>query len=95
VAIWRRDTSGQVELHKTQTDVIVVQSGQATLTSGGTIMQARITTADEVRGVAIQGGKSQPLMPGAIVHIPPGTPHQFILEKGKSITYLALKIRSR
>ena len=36
-SLWRRTKSGEAELHKTKTDLIVVEQGSATLIFGGTI----------------------------------------------------------
>lgn len=90
--VWRRDKPGQAELHRTKTDLLIVEDGEATLVYGGTIPDARSTSVAEVRGTSIAGGMSRKLGPGDVIRIPPNTPHQFILAKGKSISYLAVKI---
>jgi mannose-6-phosphate isomerase-like protein (cupin superfamily) len=79
-------------LHKTKTDVIVIEQGSATLVFGGTIPDARTTQANELRGKSIQHGESRKLTPGDIVRIPAGTPHQFILKKGEAVAYFAMKL---
>jgi mannose-6-phosphate isomerase-like protein (cupin superfamily) len=91
-SLWRRSKSGQAELHKTKTDIIVVQQGGATLVFGGAVEAPKISAPNEMRGASIRGGESKKLSPGDIVRIPSGTPHQFILAKGESIAYFALKI---
>jgi mannose-6-phosphate isomerase-like protein (cupin superfamily) len=94
-SLWRRAKSGQAELHKTKTDILVIEEGSATLVTGGTILDARTTAANEVRGASIKGGESRKVGPGDIVRIPAGTPHQFLLEKGQTVAYFALKLGSR
>ena len=94
-AIWHRESSGQAELHKVKTDVIVVQTGEATLVYGGSIPNSKITASGEVRGSSITGGERQRIGPGDVIHIEPNTPHQFILDKGKEITYFVVKIASK
>lgn len=94
-AVWHREGSGQAELHKTKTDVIVVQTGEATLVTGGMIPNPKVTAAGEIRGASITGGQSRQIGPGDVIHILPNTPHQFVLEKGKEITYFVVKIASR
>jgi hypothetical protein len=94
-SLWRRARSGEAELHKTKVDLIVVQDGSATLVTGGTIPDAHTTQPNEIRGSSIRGGISRKLAPGDIVHVPANTPHQFILEKGQSISYFALKLAAR
>jgi mannose-6-phosphate isomerase-like protein (cupin superfamily) len=91
-SLWRRAQSGEAELHKTKTDLIVVKEGIATLVTGGSIPDARTTTVNEVRGTKIRGGESRKIGPGDIIRIPPGTPHQFILDKGQSVSYFAVKL---
>jgi mannose-6-phosphate isomerase-like protein (cupin superfamily) len=91
-SLWRRARSGQAEIHKTKTDLLIVEEGSATLVFGGTIPDARATAPDEIRGTSIRGGESKKIEPGDIVRIPPGTPHQIVLDKGRSVAYFALKI---
>lgn len=91
-SLWRRAKSGEAELHKTKTDLIVIEQGSATLVFGGTIPDARATTVGELRGKSISNGESRKLLPGDIVRVPPGTPHQFVLGKGEEVTYFAVKI---
>jgi mannose-6-phosphate isomerase-like protein (cupin superfamily) len=91
-SLWRRSSSGEAELHKTKTDLMVVEEGSATLVYGGTIRGAHTTQPNEIRGASIEGGESRKLVPGDIVRIPPNTPHRFVLEKGQSISYFALKL---
>jgi hypothetical protein len=94
-SLWRRAKSGEAELHKTKVDLIVVEDGAATLITGGAIPDAHATTVNEVRGSSIRGGVARKIGPGDIIRIPPGTPHQFVLDKGQSISYFALKLAAR
>ena len=91
-SVWRRAKSGEAELHKTKTDLLVIEQGSATLVFGGTIPDARVTGPNELRGKSIRNGESRKLAPGDIIRIPAGTPHQFILEKGEQVAYFALKL---
>jgi len=94
-SLWRRAKSGNAELHKTKVDLIVVEDGSATLVTGGSIADAHTTAANEIRGSSISGGVSRKVGPGDIIRIPSGTPHQFVLDKGQSISYFALKLSAR
>jgi len=94
-ALWRRAKSGEAELHKTKTDLIVIEEGFATLVTGGAILDPRSTAPNELRGASIRGGESRRLAPGDIVRIPAGTPHQFLLDKGEHVAYFAVKIPAR
>jgi mannose-6-phosphate isomerase-like protein (cupin superfamily) len=78
----REANNGQAESHERQADLIVVQSGQATIIIGGKIVNAKTTAANEIRGTSIEGGERQALKTGDIVHVPVKTPHQVLLEAG-------------
>jgi quercetin dioxygenase-like cupin family protein len=54
---------------------------------------AKTTALGEVRGPSIDGGVRQKLSPGDIVHVPPKTPHQVLLEPGTQMTYFVLKVK--
>jgi glc operon protein GlcG len=73
----RRDRDGQAEIHMRDTDIVYVVQGKATLVTGGKAVQPKSIGADEVRGDAIVGGQSQPLVKGDVVIIPNGVPHLF------------------
>jgi len=93
--IAHREGSGEAELHETQNDVMVVESGEATLVAGGSVVDARNTAPHEIRGPAIRGGERQELAAGDIAHIPANTPHQMLVAPGKQITYFVVKIDAR
>ena len=91
----REASSGQAESHEKQADLIVVQSGQATILIGGTIVNPKTTAANEIRGTSIEGGERQALKAGDIVHVPVKTPHQVLLEAGQTLDYVVLKVDSQ
>lgn len=93
VLMVHREGSGVAELHDTEADVIVVTSGTGTLIVGGTMPGSKNTAPGEERAPAVEGGASQKMGPGDIIHIPPKTPHQVMLEPGKQITYFTLKVK--
>lgn len=83
------------ELHETESDLMVIVTGNAELIVGGTMPGAKTTAAGEVRAPSIEGGVRQKLSPGDIVHIPPKTPHQMLLDPGAQITYFVLKVKEQ
>lgn len=87
-----RKASGQSEFHETQADILVVQSGEATLVYGGEIVGGKTTAPHEIRGTGIQGGAERKLGPGDIVTIPVKTAHMMRLAPGKEILYMTIKI---
>jgi mannose-6-phosphate isomerase-like protein (cupin superfamily) len=90
-----REGDGEAELHETQNDLIVIESGEATLVVGGSIVDPRTSAPHEIRGASIRGGERRALAAGDILHIPIGVPHQMLVAAGKQITYFAVKINGR
>jgi mannose-6-phosphate isomerase-like protein (cupin superfamily) len=87
-----RDADGNPEQHDAIIDIIYVQSGQGTLILGGTMEGKRGTNAGEWVGSRLDGGDRHPLGPGALVHIPAGVPHSFLVPQAQHLTYVLLKI---
>ena len=92
LSISHRDKDGLVEVHEGFTDVIVVQTGSATLVVGGTVDDPQSTGPGEVRGKSIVNGVTRVVRAGDVIHIPAGTPHQFFIAPGSQITYFLVKI---
>jgi mannose-6-phosphate isomerase-like protein (cupin superfamily) len=88
-----READGQPELHETQADVFVVESGSATLVVGGTLVNAETTAPHEKRNGTIQGGTREKLSTGDIVRIPANMPHQLVLDGAQGFTYFVIKIK--
>src|SRR5690242_831977 len=90
--IGHREGDGAAELHETVADFFVVQSGEATLVVGGTVVEPKTTAPREVRGPSIKDGVSKQLGPGDIVHVAAKTPHQVKIPAGKQFTYAIVKV---
>jgi mannose-6-phosphate isomerase-like protein (cupin superfamily) len=90
--ITHREKDGRAELHKTKADVMVIQSGTATIVWGGEVIDPAPTALNEIQGSGIKGGQKQEVGPGDVIEIPAGIPHQFILAPGTQITYLVVKV---
>ncbi|MBI4470264.1 MAG: heme-binding protein [Acidobacteria bacterium] len=88
----RRNEPGVAEVHVVDTDIIYVLSGTATLVTGGSVVDARTTAPDEVRGSAIRGGDSRRIREGDVITVPQGTPHWFQEFRGP-LTYYVVKVR--
>jgi mannose-6-phosphate isomerase-like protein (cupin superfamily) len=87
----QRDATGKVEQHDDWTDIFVVQSGEATLVTGGQITGGEATSPGELLGGEIQGGHRQRLGPNDVSIVPAGTPHQFVVASGRPILYVTIK----
>jgi len=95
LSISHRDKDGVVEVHEKLVDVLVVQSGEATLVVGGEVIGSRTTAPGEMQGDSIKGGVSRIVSTGDVIHIPAGVPHQFFVDSGKQITYLVVKVAAQ
>src|SRR6516164_3347965 len=73
----RRTEPGLVEVHADETDVVYVLEGEATLVTGGKVINPRNISADEVRGTDVEGGASRRIKKGDVIVIPEGVPHWF------------------
>jgi mannose-6-phosphate isomerase-like protein (cupin superfamily) len=87
-----REASGQAELHEHQADLMLIQSGTATLVVGGTMPRSRSTARGEIRASSIEGGTRQKISAGDVIHIPSKTPHQILLDPGQQLNYFTLKV---
>jgi mannose-6-phosphate isomerase-like protein (cupin superfamily) len=85
-----RVKSGRAEVHKTSDDVFFVLSGEATLVTGGKVVNP--SGDEEIRGDSIAGGTSARLEKGQVIHIPQAVPHQLLLPEGETLVYMLIKI---
>jgi mannose-6-phosphate isomerase-like protein (cupin superfamily) len=90
----RRGSSGVPEVHDAWIDVTMVQSGRATLRSGGRVVGSRLQSPGEHRGGTIEGGSTRPVGAGDLMVIPAGIPHQYEIGRGDSLRYLTVKVQS-
>lgn len=95
IGISHREGDGSAEVHETQVDIWIVDSGEATLVIGGTVIDPKNVKPHEIRGKSIEGGSTQKLTAGDIVHIPVNIPHQLNIAAGKTFTYTVIKVDSK
>jgi uncharacterized protein GlcG (DUF336 family)/uncharacterized protein YjlB len=89
----RRIVRGEVEYHEHFIDVIHVVHGQATLVTGGEMLDARTVGDGERRARSIRGGETHQIREGDVVSIPNSVPHQFVAVSDPFL-YLAVKINA-
>lgn len=87
-----RSATGSSELHQHEADIFVIESGSATLVTGGKIVNPHTEKPGEIRGSSIEGGERRAVASGDIVHIPANTPHQLLIDNGKPFTYFVVKV---
>ena len=88
-----RSRSGEAEVHERFADLFVVLAGTATLVTGGAVCGAHNVAPGETRGDSIEGGAHQELRAGEIIHVPAGTPHQFLVPGDKTVSCFVVKIQ--
>jgi len=93
--ILRRDGSGGGEQHNNWTDIFIVQGGEGTIVYGGSLPDSKDTGNGEIRAPKHVGGKSQKVTTGDVLVMPPGIPHQTIVEPGKQFFVLIVKVEKK
>lgn len=89
-SITRRAGPGEAEAHGNADDIFIVQSGEAELVTGGSLVSPRQEAPGEWRAPGIQNGQRARLAPGDFVYIPAGLPHQVIA--GRELLYFVIKV---
>jgi uncharacterized protein GlcG (DUF336 family)/mannose-6-phosphate isomerase-like protein (cupin superfamily) len=87
-----RDGAGMAEVHLRDTDIIHVLHGNATLVTGGTVVEGQSIEPDEIRGAGLQGGDVRHLAEGDVVVVPSGVPHWF-QQASAPFDYYVVKVR--
>src|SRR6266481_797884 len=65
-----RTESGNVEVHRSYTDVFYIVQGSTNIVTGGKVIGEKATNPDEPRGDSIEGGKTRKLSAGDSIVIP-------------------------
>jgi mannose-6-phosphate isomerase-like protein (cupin superfamily) len=86
-----RETSGKVEVHDKETDVLYVVDGEATFVFGGQMQAGNVTSPGQWQGADITGGQTHHIVKGDVFVIPAGVPHWF-KEVPKSVSYFVVKV---
>ena len=88
----RRVKPGMAEIHTKDADIVYVLDGAATLVTGGSAVDAKVTEPDELRGSSITGGEEHELKKGDVIIVPAGVPHWF-KEVSNPFLYYVVKAR--
>lgn len=87
-----RVKSGGAEFHTNWNDVFIVLDGEGTEVVGGSIPDVTYDAKGEGHGAKVVGGTEHKLAKGDVLHIPPSTPHQTLVEPEKSFSYFVVKV---
>jgi mannose-6-phosphate isomerase-like protein (cupin superfamily) len=88
-----RNQNGSGEVHEQFADFFVILQGNATLVTGGKLVNPSTTKPGELHGTAVEGGTETALNEGDVVHIPAHLPHQILVKSGQDFIYYVVKIR--
>lgn len=83
------------EEHSDVTDIWIIKTGSGTVQIGGEMVDPKNVDASNVLGTSIRGAETFRANAGDYFNIPPNVPHRMLLDPGKSITYLIVKVRER
>jgi mannose-6-phosphate isomerase-like protein (cupin superfamily) len=90
-----REGTGSAEVHVHEADLFVVVEGEATIVTGGKVVNPTTEKPGEIRGTSIDGGDRRKLSAGDVIHIPANVPHQLILDSGKQFNYFVMKVSNQ
>jgi mannose-6-phosphate isomerase-like protein (cupin superfamily) len=93
IKLSERTESGGAEIHTHFDDVMLVTEGNATLVTGGDMVDAHTVSEGEISGSSIHNGVVQPIATGDVIHIPAGTPHQLLIAPGTTYSALVIKVK--
>jgi len=83
---------GGAEIHLKETDVFYVVDGEATVVTGGTVLNQRTgKNPNQIGGSGIEGGHEYHISKGDVMVIPAGVPHWF--KETNGIVYYVVKVK--
>jgi len=90
-----RKRSGRAEIHEKYADFFFVVRGQATLVTGGAVVDPKTVSPGEIQGTSVKDGTQTVLQKGDFVHIPADVPHQLLLPDNGDFVYFVIKVREQ
>ena len=86
-----REGDGEAELDENDAVLLILESGEATLVTGGKLVDPKTPTFGEVRAASLPGGEKTALAEEDVVVIPANLAHQILVAAGKQVTYLVIR----
>ena len=90
--VFYREESGSAEIHDTLAEFLIVRSGEGAVLVGGTAVNPKPTGPGEKRGDRVEGGTKYTLSAGDVLYIPANTPHQVLVDRGKLLNVMVVKM---
>jgi len=72
-----------------------VIDGEATVVTGGTMVDSKRTSPDQMVAASIEGGETYHISKGDVITVPAKTPHWFKEVPTKTIAYYMVNIQSQ
>jgi mannose-6-phosphate isomerase-like protein (cupin superfamily) len=91
--VFHREGTGEAEIHEPFADFLVVRSGEGVFQVGGQIAGTHNIAKDEIRGKTLEGGTRYKVAAGDVVYIPANVPHRTLVEPGKQLNVLVIKVQ--
>ena len=88
-----RTESGNVEIHRSYTDVFYIVQGSTNIVTGGKVIGEKATNPEEPRGDSIEGGQTRRLSAGDAMVIPAGVPH-WMKDVEDTLLYFVVKVKT-
>ncbi len=92
VVLANRRGAGEVEVHEKTNHIFIIVEGEATLVTGGTMVNPRQTAPGQTRAATAEGGTTYHLMKGDVITVPAKTPHWFKEVQSQTIAYYAINL---
>jgi mannose-6-phosphate isomerase-like protein (cupin superfamily) len=90
----QRRGAGEAEMHAKTSHVFIIVEGEATFVTGGTLVGAKQTAPNQMRGSGVEGGDTHHLTKGDVITVPSNTPHWFKDVSTKTIAYYAVNMEN-
>src|ERR1700680_1478907 len=95
IVLANRRGAGQVEYHEHTNHIFIMVEGEATFITGGTLVDAKGTSPDQMVATSIDGGETHHLSKGDVITIPAKTPHWWKEVPTKTAAYYAVNIEGQ
>ena len=88
-----RTESGNVEIHRSYTDVFYIVQGSTNIVTGGKVIGEKATNPEEPPRDSIEGGQTRRLSGGDAMVNPAGVPHWMKDVEG-TLLYFVVKVKT-
>jgi mannose-6-phosphate isomerase-like protein (cupin superfamily) len=95
IVLANRRGVGGVEYHEHTNHIFIMVEGEATFVTGGTMVGAKRTSADQMVATSIEGGETHHLSKGDVITIPAKTPHWWKEISTQTVAYYAVNIEGQ